>query len=156
MAARAFWKGYLKLSLVTCPVALIAGDQRKREDSLSHPQPQDGQPRRQPVRRRAERKPVEEDDEAKGYARGEDDYLVLEDEELESVRARERPHASTSKASTPADSIDWIWYDTPFYLIPDDPVGEEAYCVIRDAMRSTGMIGVSPARPQPPRARGRS
>ena len=42
-----------------------------------------------------------------------------------------------------AESIDWIWYDTPYYVTPDDPVGEEAYCVIRDAMRSTAMVGVS-------------
>ena len=42
-----------------------------------------------------------------------------------------------------AESIDWIWYDTPYYLTPDDPIGEEAYCVIRDAMRATEMIGVS-------------
>ena len=42
-----------------------------------------------------------------------------------------------------ADSVDWIWYDTPYYLTPDDKVGEEAYCVIRDAMRATGMVGVS-------------
>ena len=39
--------------------------------------------------------------------------------------------------------MDWVWYDKPFYLMPDDPVGEEAYCVIRDAMRSSGTIGVS-------------
>ena len=43
----------------------------------------------------------------------------------------------------PAASIDWIWYDTPFYLIPDDPVGEEAFCVIRDAMRASEMVGAS-------------
>jgi DNA end-binding protein Ku len=43
----------------------------------------------------------------------------------------------------PADSIEWIWYDTPHYLTPDDPVGEEAFSVIRDAMESTGMVGVS-------------
>ena len=42
-----------------------------------------------------------------------------------------------------AESIDWIWYDTPYYVTPDDPVGEEAYCVIRDAMRATAMVGVS-------------
>ncbi len=43
----------------------------------------------------------------------------------------------------PAESIDWIWCDTPYYVTPDDPVGEEAYCVIRDAMRATAMAGVS-------------
>ena len=53
------------------------------------------------------------------------------------------PARSTSRVSSPPESIDWIWYDTPYYLTPDDPIGEEAYCVIRDAMRSTEMVGVS-------------
>jgi DNA end-binding protein Ku len=43
----------------------------------------------------------------------------------------------------PADSIEWVWYDKPHYLTPDDPVGEEAFCVIRNAMQSTGMVGIS-------------
>jgi DNA end-binding protein Ku len=43
----------------------------------------------------------------------------------------------------PRDSIEWIWFDTPHYLTPDDPVGEEAYCVIREAMVATGMVGIS-------------
>ena len=53
------------------------------------------------------------------------------------------PAPSTSRRFVAAESIDWIWYDTPYYVTPDDPVGEEAYCVIRDAMRSTAMVGVS-------------
>ena len=86
---------------------------------------------------------VNEDNEVKGYARGEDDYVLLEDEELESIAARKRPHDRYRDFRFGAESIDWIWYDTPYYLTPDDPVGEEAYCVIRDAMRSTAMVGVS-------------
>ena len=57
--------------------------------------------------------------------------------ELESVRTID------IQTFVAAESIDWIWYDTPYYLTPDDPIGEEAYCVIRDAMRSTTMVGVS-------------
>jgi DNA end-binding protein Ku len=44
---------------------------------------------------------------------------------------------------SPADSIPWLWYDKPHYLMPDDPVGEEAFSVIRDAMKSTKTVGVS-------------
>jgi DNA end-binding protein Ku len=87
-------------------------------------------------------KPADGADEVKGYARGEDDYVILEDEELESV-ALESARTIDIQSFVASESVDWIWYDTPYYLTPDDPIGEEAYCVIRDAMRSTHMIGVS-------------
>jgi DNA end-binding protein Ku len=56
---------------------------------------------------------------------------------LDSVRAID------IESFIPADSIDWIWYETPYFLTPNDKVGEEAYCVIRDAMRATKMAGVA-------------
>jgi DNA end-binding protein Ku len=87
-------------------------------------------------------KPVDEADEVKGYARSEDDYVILDDEELESV-ALESARTIDIHSFVGSESIDWVWYDTPYYVTPDDPIGEEAYCVIRDAMRSTDMIGVS-------------
>lgn len=142
MALHAFWKGYLKLSLVTCPVALIPAttdSERIRFHTLNR------KTGNRVVSRHVDEetgKPVEDQDEAKGYARGESDYLVLEDEELEAVRL-ESARTIDIASFAAADSIDWVWYETPFYCVPDDPVGEEAYCVIRDAMRATGMIGVS-------------
>lgn len=142
MAARPFWKGYLKLSLVTCPVAISSatGEEEKVRFHVLN-------------RRTGNRilsqyvdaetgKPVDEEDEVKGYARGERDYVPLEDEELESIEL-ESTRTIDIQSFVAAESIDWIWYDTPYYLTPDDPVGEEAYCVIRDAMRSTAMVGVS-------------
>jgi len=85
---------------------------------------------------------VNEGDEAKGYARDESAFVVLTDEELESVRL-ESARTIDIESFVPVGSVDWIWYETPYYLTPDDKVGEEAYCVIRDAMRATGMMGVS-------------
>jgi len=142
MAPRAFWKGYLKLSLVTCPVALspaTSDSEKIRFHTLNR------KTGNRVVSRYVDEETgrrVEEDDEAKGYARGEADYLILEDEELESVRL-DSARSIDIEGFMPRDSIDWVWCDTPFYPAPDDPVGEEAYCVIRDAMRSTGTIGVS-------------
>ena len=142
MAPPAFWKGYLKLSLVTCPVALIPAtseSEKIRFHTLNR------KTHNRVVSRYVDEqsgRPVGEGEEAKGYQRGANDYLLLEDEELESVQL-ESARTIDIESFEPADRIDWIWYDTPFYLIPDDPVGEEAYCVIRDAMRSTSMIGVS-------------
>ena len=79
---------------------------------------------------------------AKGYARDEGSFVLLEDDELEAAQL-ESVRAIDIESFTPADSIDWIWYETPYFLTPNDKVGEEAYCVIRDAMRSTKMAGVS-------------
>lgn len=142
MAPRPFWKGYLKLSLVTCPVAMTPATtegEKVRFHTLN----------RKTGNRVASRyvdavsgKPVDDDDAVKGYPRGEDDFVILEDEELEAV-ALESARTIDIEKFVPAGSIDWIWYDSPHYLTPDDPVGEEAYAVIRDAMAKTKNVAIS-------------
>jgi len=87
-------------------------------------------------------KSVEDEDEVKGYQRGEDDYVILEDEELENV-ALESTKTIDIDVFAPRDSVEWIWLDTPYYLSPDDPVGQEAFSVIRDAMAAENMVGIS-------------
>ena len=142
MAARPFWKGYLKLSLVTCPVALTPATSQAEKVRFHTLNRQTGH---RVVSRYVDSesgKPVAEEDEARGYARDEAHAVVLEDEELEAVRL-ESVRAIDIESFVPADGVDWMWYETPYYLTPDDPVGVEAYCVIRDAMRSTGTVGAS-------------
>jgi DNA end-binding protein Ku len=142
MAPRPYWKGYMKLSLVTCPVAMspaTSDGDKVRFHTLNR------QTGNRVVSRYVDSvsgKPLEEDDEVKGYARGENEFVLLEDEELAAVKL-ESARTIDIESFMPADAVDWIWYDTPYYLTPDDPVGEEAYCVIRDAMRSANMVGVS-------------
>jgi DNA end-binding protein Ku len=142
MPPRPFWKGYLKLSLVTCPVAMtpaITESEKVRFHTLNR------KSGNRVVSRYVDAvsgKPVDEDDEVKGYPRGEDDFVLLEDDELEAV-GLESTRTIDIDMFVPADSIDWIWYDKPHYLTPDDPVGEEAFSVIRDAMESTRTVGVS-------------
>jgi DNA end-binding protein Ku len=142
MAPRPFWKGYLKLSLVTCPVAMMPATSENEKVRFHTLNRATGN---RVVSRYVDAvsgKPVDEDDEVKGYPRGEDDYVLLEDEELEAV-ALESTRTIDIEMFTPAESIGWIWYDRPHYLTPDDTVGEEAFCVIRDAMAATGMVGIS-------------
>jgi DNA end-binding protein Ku len=69
----------------------------------------------------------------KGYEREDGEYVMLEDEELDAV-ALESTRTIGIDCLVPADSIGWIWYDKPHYLVPDDKVGEEAFSVIREAM----------------------
>ena len=87
-------------------------------------------------------KAVNEDDEVKGYPRGEDDYVMLEDEEIDAL-ALESTRNIDIESFVPRESIEWIWYDSPHYLVPNDTVGEEAFSVIREAMAATGTVGIS-------------
>ncbi len=142
MAQSPFWKGYLKLSLVTCPVAMspaVSEAEKIRFHTLNR------RTGNRVVSRYVDAesgRPVEEGEQVKGYPRDEKSFVLLEDEELAAVRL-ESARTIDIESFAPAESVDWIWYDAPYYLTPDDPVGEEAYCVIRDAMRATGMVGVS-------------
>ena len=142
MAPRPFWKGYLKLSLVTCPVALTPATSSADKVRFHTLNRRTGN---RVVSRYVDSQsqtPIDEDDEVRGYARGEHDFVLLEEDELESVRL-ESARTIDIESFTASESIDWVWYDTPYYLTPDDPVGVEAYCVIRDAMGATGTVGVS-------------
>jgi DNA end-binding protein Ku len=139
---RPFWRGYLKLSLVTAPVIMTP--------ALS----ESGKVRFHTLNRKTGNRvmsryvdaetghPVAEDDEVKGYPRDSGQYVLLEDAEIDSV-ALESTRSIDIENFVPADEIDWIWYDRPHYLTPSEPVGEEAFCVIRDAMRKSGMRGLS-------------
>jgi DNA end-binding protein Ku len=142
MAVRTFWKGYLKLSLVTCPVAMspaTSEEEKLRFHTLNRATGN------RVVSRYVDsvtRKPVDEDDEAKGYERGEGDYVILDDDEIDAV-ALESTRTIDIDKFVPKASIDWIWYDTPHYLIPNDKVGEEAFAVIREAMTANDVVGIS-------------
>ncbi len=142
MAPRPFWKGYLKLSLVTCPVALTPATTDADKVRFHTLNRKTGNRVVSRYVDAATGKPVDEDDAVKGYARDENAFVLLDDEELDAVRL-ESARTIDIESFVAADSVDWIWYETPYYLTPDDKVGEEAYCVIRDAMRATGMVGVS-------------
>jgi DNA end-binding protein Ku len=142
MAPRSFWKGYLKLSLVTCPVAMTPATsegEKVRFHTLN----------RATGNRIASRyidvvtgKPVAEDDEVKGYQRGDDDFVVLEDDEIDAV-ALESTKTIDISTFVAKDTIDWVWCDKPHYLFPDDEVGEQAFSVIRDAMAETKTVAIS-------------
>jgi DNA end-binding protein Ku len=142
MPVRPYWKGYLKLSLVTCPVRMmpaISDNEKVRFHTLNR------ETQNRVISHYVDSvsgEEVEEEDQVKGYQRGEDEYLVLEDEELENV-ALDSTNTIEIETFTQRDSVEWIWFDTPYYLSPNDPVGEEAFSVIRDAMEAKDMVGIS-------------
>lgn len=142
MAVRPYWKGYLKLSLVTCPVQMMPAtleSEKVRFHTLHR------ETHNRVVSHYVDAvtgKEVSDEDEVKGYQRGENDYVILEDEELENV-ALDSTKTIDIDVFSPRDSIEWIWLDTPYYLSPNDAVGEEAFSVIRDAMAAEDMVGIS-------------
>jgi len=142
MAPRYYWKGYLKLSLVTCPVAMTPATS-EREKVRFHTLNRDTGNR--VVSQYVDSvtgKPVKDENEAKGYARGENDYVILTDDDLDRV-ALDTVKTIDIEKFVPADSIEWVYLEKPHYLMPDDAVGNEAFAVIRDAMKADKVVGVS-------------
>lgn len=142
MAPRTFWKGYLKLSLVTCPVSMMPATSENEKVRFHTLNEKTGNRVVSQYVDAETGKAVDEDDEVKGYPRGEDDYVLLEDDEIDAI-ALESTRTIDIEMFVPSDTIGWIWYDKPHYVVPDDKVGEEAFSVIRDAMASTGTVGIS-------------
>ena len=142
MAPRPYWKGYLKLSLVTCPVSLTPATSEREKVRFHTINAETGHRVRSRYVDAVTGKPVEEEDEVRGYEVEKDRHVIIEDEELEAVGI-ESTRTIAIEQFVPADSIEWIWYDTPYYLMPDDEVAQEAFAVIRKAMEATGTVGVS-------------
>lgn len=140
--ARPYWKGYLKLSLVTCPVEMTpatSDSEKVRFHTLNR------KTGNRVVSRYVDSvtgKPVKDANEAKGYERGEGDYVILTDADLETVEL-ESVRTIDIETFIPRDSIDWVYLDTPFYLTANARIGDEAFAVIRDAMKAEKVLGVS-------------
>lgn len=142
MAPRSFWKGYLKLSLVTCPVAMTPATSEGGKVRFHVLNRETGNRLRARYVDAETGAPVEEGDEVKGYQNAPDHFVTLEEEEIEAV-ALDSTRTIDIEMFVARDSLEWVWYDKPHYLVPDDPVGEEAFSVIRDAMAATKTVGIS-------------
>lgn len=142
MAARTFWKGYLKLSLVTCRVAMVPASSERERIRFHTLNRATGNRVTSRYVDSETGKPVDEDDEARAYEISEDRLVIVEDEELENV-ALESTRTIDIDCFVERDSIGWIWLDKAHYLVPDDKVSEEAFAVIREAMERTQSVAIS-------------
>ena len=142
MAARSFWKGYLKLSLVTCPVAMMPAQSESEKIRFHTLNGKTGHRVRSRYVDSETGKVVSDDALVKGYPKADDDYVMLEDEDLAAV-ALESARTIDIELFTARSSIEWVYLDTPHYLVPDGKVGEEAFAVIREAMKATDTVGIS-------------
>jgi DNA end-binding protein Ku len=142
MAPRPNWKGYLKLSLVSCPVALFPATTTSERVSFRTLNRATGNRlRRQMVDERTN-ETVESEDQIKGYEVAKGEFIQIEDDEIKSVQL-ESNHTIDIERFVPRGDIDELYLDSPYYPAPTDRVGEEAFAVIRDAMRAEEMVGLA-------------
>lgn len=142
MAPRPAWKGYLKLSLVTCAVELT--------NVVTHAEKVSFRVLNRKTGNRVKRlyvdaetgDPVEDDDQIKGYEVEGGGFVHIEKDEIEAVQV-ESSHTMTLDGFVDKSSIQQIYLDTPYYVAPADEVSEEAFAVIRDAMADKKTAGLA-------------
>jgi DNA end-binding protein Ku len=142
MAPRANWKGFLKLSLVSCSIGLVQATSSRDRTRFNIINRETGNRVRYRQIDAETGEDVPEEDRIKGFKVADGSYVLLEPEELDEV-ALESTHTIDIGSFVPRKEIDEIYLDTPYYLFPDDKVGVEAFAVIRDAMRATGLVGLA-------------
>jgi DNA end-binding protein Ku len=141
-AARPYWKGYLRLALVTCPIALYSGTSSTERVSFRQVNKKTGNRLRQQLVYEVTRDPVESEDKGRGYEYAKGAYILVEDDELDAI-AIESNHTIDIDSFVPRDQIDERYLESPYYLIPNDDVGQEAFAVIREAMRGKDMVALA-------------
>ncbi|MBT3071375.1 Ku protein [Rhodomicrobium sp. Az07] len=144
MAPRPYWKGYLKLSLVSCSVALYPATSSAERISFNWLNRETGNRLKQLMVDSDTNEPVEREDRVRGYPVAKNDYLFIEDDDLNAVEI-ESSHTIEIERFVPKSEIDPVYLDSPYYLAPNDKVAEEAFAVIRDAMAAEDVAGLGRA-----------
>lgn len=142
MAPRASWKGYLKLSLVSCPVALYPATTLAERIRFRTINRDTGNRIRQQIIDEGTGEIVEPENRVKGYEIGKSDYVLVEDDELEALQI-ESSHTIEIQEFVKRSDVDPLYLDEGYYLAPDDRVAIEPFTVIREAMRDTGTVGIA-------------
>ena len=122
---RAYWKGYLKLALVSCPIALHAACSSAERVSFRQINKATGNRLRQQLVDEHTREPVAAPDKGRGYEVAKGQYLIIEDAELEAIEI-ESTHVIEIDSFVPRSEIDQRFFDTPYYITPNEPVGQDA------------------------------
>ncbi len=142
MSSRPSWKGYIKLALVSCPVALWPATSAGERIAFRQINKKTGNRIRYQSVDDATREPVEARDKGKGYEYDKDQYLMIEDEELKAIEI-ESTRTIDIDSFVPRNDIDERFLESPYYIAPAAPVGAEAFAVIREAMRDKSMAALA-------------
>ena len=141
MPPGANWKGYLRLSLVSCPIALYPASSLSEKVSFNRINRKTGNRLKQQNVDSETGEVVPREDIARGYEIGKGQYLIVEDEEFEAVEV-ESTRTIEIDQFIPRIEIDDRYIDSPYYIAPDGQVGQDAFAVIRDTIGKMNMVAV--------------
>jgi DNA end-binding protein Ku len=141
MAPRPVWKGYLKLSLVSCAVAMYTATSTSSRVRLNIINRETGNRIRNQAIDSETGDVVEAEDKVKGFEADDGNYVLLEEDELDEV-ALESTHTVDIEEFVPREEVDEIYLDESFYIVPSEEVAYEAFAVIREAMKKKGWVGL--------------
>ncbi|RYM13806.1 MULTISPECIES: Ku protein [Sphingobium] len=140
MAARAYWQGQIRLALVSIPVEIYPATRSGAAISFR----QIHEPTGKPISYEKIVQgvgPVDRDEILKGFEISKGNYVLLEEEEIEAVKIESRKTLELVQF-VEADAIDVLYYEKPYFVVPADDLAEEAYAVLRDALRQTKKVGL--------------
>lgn len=140
MAARAYWQGQIRLALVSIPVEIYPATKSGAAVSFR----QIHEPSGKPIKYEKVVTgvgPVDPEEILKGYEVSKGNYVLLEQEEIEAVKIESRKTLELVQF-VEADAIDVLYYEKPYFVLPADDLAEEAYAVLRDALRRTKKVGL--------------
>ena len=139
MAPRAYWKGYLRLSLVSCPIALYPATSEREKISFNQINSETGNRIRYRKVDADTGEEVPSDHIIKGYEVAKGEYVEVTDEELESI-ALESTKTIEIDEFVPRNEIDELYNIRPYYIAPDGKVGQDAFVVIRNVIEQMKMV----------------
>lgn len=140
MAARAYWKGQIRLALVSIPVEIYPATKSGAAISFR----QIHEPSGKPVKYEKIVPgigPIDTDDIVKGYEMSKGNYVLLEEDEIEAVKLESKRTLELVQF-VGTDEIDVLYYTKPYYVVPADELAEEAYIVLREALKRTKKVGL--------------
>lgn len=140
MAARPTWQGHLKLSLVTCPVALYTATTSTNDVRFHLINPETNN-RIRMVPTDPDTGPVERSDLVRGYEVSKDEYVLFDEADFDKVRLESTKTISIDKFVDERE-IDRLYWADPFFVVPEKGAGLEAFAVIRDAMKKQGKVAL--------------
>lgn len=140
MAARPYWRGQIRLALVSIPVEIYTAVKSGAQISFR----QIHEPSGKPIRYEKVAPgigAVDGDDIVKGYEIAKGTFVLLDDEEIEAAKVESRKTLDLVQF-VDADEIDVLYFEKPYFVVPADDLAEEAYTVVRDALRATRKVGI--------------
>lgn len=141
VAQRAYWKGYFRLSLVSCPIQLFPATSEREKIRFHQINSKTGNRIKYSKIDGVTGEPVNAEDIVMGYEVSKGEYVEVSDEELEAV-AIEGTHTIEIDQFVPRDEIDDLYLNSPYYITPDGEAGLQPYAVIREAIRKEGMVAL--------------